>query len=114
MAAFENQTYNLLNNKSLSAFTVDLQWMSAFTVGIYSIYTINIPISLIITEVEELLLASAGTLLGCQPRPGSSILASCSGLTLREFVSVADGLFTFCVSDQSLLQLCWKRQHANT
>lgn len=74
--------------------------MSAFTVDIYSIYTINIPISLIITEVEELLLASAGTLLGCQPRPGSSILASCSGLTLREFVLVVDGLFTFCVLDR--------------
>lgn len=30
--------------------------------------------------MEELLLASAGMLLGCQPRPGCSVLASCSGL----------------------------------
>lgn len=55
LAAFGNQTHNLLNNKSLPAFTVDLQWMSASTVGIYSIYTINVPIRLIV--IEELLLA---------------------------------------------------------
>lgn len=45
LAAFESQTRNLLNNKSLSAFTADLQWMSAFTVGMHSVYTITAPIS---------------------------------------------------------------------
>lgn len=65
MAAFEIQTYNLLNKQSLSALPTDLQGMSAFTVGLCSsIYTINTPTRSVIAEGGEVPVASVGTWLG--------------------------------------------------
>lgn len=58
---FENLTCALLNNKSLSAYAEDFQWMSALTVGTHCICSVNVPSRQITTEGEESPLASAGT-----------------------------------------------------